>query len=229
MRGPSPAGRGAGHGAAASRRAGAQQRKLLRAQRWSPAFTNSRNSLSNTKTDPSSSVHDPFPSLVLLGLVYPRFCCRMRLFVCRCPHLQVPSVLGRGQLQQRLPERRMRCRDTRLEALVAAGGFISVRPKSGLGRSGGHWVGAGSGDTSPAVPCPHSCSQRVLPAHFLTLHLHFLPAGSILQLPLPTWSLKPHGDTSGSSSLQERCRWRRGGKISSCPTSQAVPPQPHPR
>lgn len=46
------------------------------------AFTNSRNVLSLTKTDPSCSVHDPFPSLVLLGLVYPRFCCGMRLFGC---------------------------------------------------------------------------------------------------------------------------------------------------
>lgn len=133
-------------------------------------FTNSRNVLSRTKNDPSCSVHDPFPSLVLLGLVYPRFCCRMLM----C-HLHVPSALGRGQLQQHLPERRMQCWN--IWHLVAAGGFISVHPKSGFGRSGGHWVGAGSGDTSPAVPCPRSCSWGwQLPA----------PSGCSLLTPLPS-------------------------------------------
>lgn len=59
-------------------------------------------------------------------------------------------------------------------------------------------------------------SQRVLP-HFLTLHLHLLPARSTLQPPLPTWSLKPHGDTSGSS-----CQESWGGE-------DRPHPAPHPR
>lgn len=174
--------------------------------------------LSRMENDPSCSVHDPSPSLVLLGLVYPRFCCRVRLFGCRCPICMSPPCwggdwcsLGRGQLQQHLPERRVHCRDTWLGALVAAGGFISVHPKSGLGGSGGRCVAAGSGDACPAcalspfllLGMAAPSSQRVLPAHFLTLRLHFLPAGCTLQLPFPTGSLKPHGDTSGSSSPQE--------------------------
>lgn len=61
-------------------------------------------------------------------------------------------------------------RDARLEALVAPGNFVSVRPKSG---SDGHWVGAGSG----TLPCcalspllllglaaPSGCSLTSLPS-----------------------------------------------------------------
>lgn len=169
--------------------------------------------LSRMENDPSCSVHDPSPSLVLLGLVYPRFCCRVRLFGCRCPICMSPPCwggdwcsLGRGQLQQHLPERRVHCRDTWPGALVPAGGFISVHPKSGL-----RWALSGCGLRGHLpclcfvpIPAPgDGSSQRVLPAHFLTLRLHFLPAGCTLQLPLPTGSLKPHADTSGSSSPQE--------------------------
>lgn len=46
------------------------------------ALACTKNILSCSKNDPSCSVHGPFPSLVLLGLVYPRFHGRMRLFGC---------------------------------------------------------------------------------------------------------------------------------------------------
>ena len=55
--------------------------------------------LSLLENKQSCSVHGPFLSLVLLGLAYPRFRCRMRLFgscVVTMTHLHVPSVLLDG-------------------------------------------------------------------------------------------------------------------------------------
>lgn len=64
----------------------------------------------------------------------------------------------------------MHHRDARLEALVAPGNFVSVRPKCG---SGGHWVGTGSGtlpccSLSPllllGLAAPSGCSLTSLPS-----------------------------------------------------------------
>ena len=55
--------------------------------------------LSLLENKQSCSVHGPFLSLVLLGLAYPRFRCRMKLFgscVVTMTHLHVPSVLLDG-------------------------------------------------------------------------------------------------------------------------------------
>lgn len=205
--------------------------------------TNSRNiSCPALENDPSCSVHDPSPSLVLLGLVYPRFCCRVRLFGCRCPICMSPPCwggdwcsLGRGQLQQHLPERRVHCRDTWPGALVPAGGFISVHPKSGL-----RWALSGCGLRGhlPCLclvpfPAPGDGSSQ-------------LPAGAPCSFPHPPpsfppcWVHPPAASSHWEPQTSRRHLWKqlparmmpaepgREGRSHPAPRAGMCQPQPHP-
>lgn len=104
----------------------------------------------------SCSTCGDFLSLVILGFIYPRFCCR-RLFRTRHPTPHPLCAAGSVQVHQHVPESRTWCWDSRHTALNATANFSQIHPKSGLAALSEAMAGTallGICWLGVCVPCP---------------------------------------------------------------------------
>lgn len=191
--------------------------------------------LSRMENDPSCSVHDPSPSLVLLGLVYPRFCCRVRLFGCRCPIRMSPPCWG-GDNSSSI-SRRGGCTAGILGLGLSCLQVVSSQSTPNLGSEapvGAEWLRA-QGTLALPVLCPHSCSWGWQ-----------LPAGAPCSFPHPPpsfppcWVHPPAASSHWEPQTSRRHLWKqlparmmpaepgREGRSHPAPRAGMCQPQPHP-
>lgn len=194
----------------------------------------------------SCSTRGDFLSLVILGFIYPRFCCR-RLFRTRPPTPHPLCAAGSVPVQQRVPESRTWCWDSCHTALSATVNFSQMHPKPGLAalseamagtaRLGMCWLGV-------CVPCPCPMQGAVPRARWLgavSAQPHAtrpqpcallcsppacaaLSTGPPSKSPPPAQSVTPCGNASGKACWPAAgtvpAELGHGGRASPHPTTQ---------